>query len=143
MTRSRSSSSTTRCGSCQLPAWSPGLLASSGETSLPSRSTTRRQGLRPAWPRKRRGGEASEARHGTSREPRQAIADALLPLVELPGILLAGKRLYRRVFELYLSTSLGFADCYHVALMERWGSSEIFSFDTDFDRTPSIKRRDS
>ena len=79
----------------------------------------------------------------TYREPRSAIADALLPLIEMAGIILPGKRLYRRAFDLYRSTSIGFADCYHVALMERLGISEILSFDTDFDRIPGIKRRES
>ncbi len=73
---------------------------------------------------------------------RSDIADAVLPLVELSGIELPGKRIYRRVFELYLSTRLGFADSYHVALMERLGMTEVFSLDTDFDRVPGIQRRE-
>ena len=79
----------------------------------------------------------------TYRQPRDRIAEAILPLIDLPGIVLPGKRLYRRVFELYRTTPLGFADCYHVALMERLGITEILSFDTDFDRNPGIKRRES
>lgn len=77
------------------------------------------------------------------KQPKDRIAEGLLPLIELPGIMLHGKRLYRRAFTLYRSSSLGFADCYHVGLMEQHGISEILSFDTDFDRIPSIKRRES
>lgn len=78
------------------------------------------------------------------KQPRDRIADALLPLIELPGIILPGKRLFRRAFALYRSASpIGFADCYHAALMERLGITEILSFDTDFDRLPGIKRRES
>jgi predicted nucleic acid-binding protein len=76
------------------------------------------------------------------KQPRDRIAAGVLPLIELPGIILPGKRIYRRVFALYTSHSLGFADCFHVALMERWGLREILSFDTDFDDIPNIHRRD-
>ena len=80
-----------------------------------------------------------QRRHGHSRI---TITDAVLPLVELPGISLPGKRIYRRVFELYQQTPLGFADCFHVALMERLGASEVLSFDTDFDRISGLNRRE-
>ena len=76
-------------------------------------------------------------------QPRERIADAFLPLIEFPGIILPGKRVYRRGFALYRSSPLGFADCYHVALMEGLGIAEILSFDADFDRVPGIKRRES
>ena len=79
----------------------------------------------------------------TYKEPRERIAAVLLPLIELPGIVLPGKRTYRQVFALYLNMPLGFADCYHVVLMRRWGSTEVFSFDTDFDRITGIQRRES
>ena len=78
----------------------------------------------------------------TYRQSKTAIAEGVLPLLELPGISLPGKRLYRRVFEMYQQTSLGFADCYHVALMERLGLDEIISFDTGFDRITAIARRE-
>lgn len=77
------------------------------------------------------------------QQPRASIADALLPLIELPGILLPGKRAYRRVFALYRSTPLGFADCCHVVLMQRLKLTEILSFDTGFDKIPGIKRREA
>ena len=77
------------------------------------------------------------------KQPRDQIADAVLPLIELPGIVLPGKRQYRKVFTLYRTSPLGFADCYHVVLMQQLGISEILSFDTDFDRVPSITRREA
>lgn len=77
------------------------------------------------------------------KQPRDAIADAVLPLIELPGIVLPGKRQYRRVFSLYRSSALDFADCYRVILMQRSGISEILSFDTDFDRVPGVTRREA
>jgi predicted nucleic acid-binding protein len=76
------------------------------------------------------------------RLARTEIAAALLSLLELPGIILPGKGLYNRVFELYLSTGAGFAGCYHAVLMQRLGIDEVLSFDRDFDRLPGIVRRE-
>ena len=79
----------------------------------------------------------------TYKESPGRIADALLPLIGLPGIVLPGKRHYRKVFELYRQGPLGFADCYHVVFMQRLGIGEILSFDRGFDRIPGISRRES
>lgn len=76
------------------------------------------------------------------KQSRKRIAEALLPLIELPGIILPGKILYRRVFSLYATGSLGFADCYHVVLVQRLGITEILSFDTDFDHIPGVVRKE-
>ncbi|MBI2887837.1 MAG: PIN domain-containing protein [Chloroflexi bacterium] len=75
-----------------------------------------------------------------SGRPKSVIRDSLLPLIELPGIRLPGKRRLRRVFELYVDQNLPFADAYHVALMERLGLTAIATFDREFDRVPGIKR---
>jgi predicted nucleic acid-binding protein len=76
------------------------------------------------------------------QQPRSLIAAALLPLINLPSIVLPGKRSYRDTFHLYENGPLGFADCYHVVLMQRLGSSEIFSFDRHFDRVSGVTRRE-
>ena len=73
-------------------------------------------------------------------EPRSVIRDAVLPLLELDGILLPGKRLLRRTFALYVGSSLSFADAYHAALAERLAGGEIVSFDRGFDRIPGLRR---
>lgn len=73
---------------------------------------------------------------------RETIRDLLLPLIELPGLKLPRKRLYRRVFELYTSQPLDYVDAYHVALMERRGATTVFSYDRHFDRVPGIQRRE-
>src|SRR5215217_5902967 len=55
----------------------------------------------------------------TYREPRPRVRDIVLPLLLLPGMVLANKRRMRRAFRLYVAhPKLSFADCYHVALME-------------------------
>jgi predicted nucleic acid-binding protein len=75
------------------------------------------------------------------RQPKAAIRDALLPLIELPGIVLPRKRRYRKVFSLYVEGNLPFADAYHAVLMEQLNLTEIVTFDTDFDHIEGITRR--
>lgn len=74
------------------------------------------------------------------RQPKAAIRDALLPLIELTGIVLPGKRSLRRVFTLSVDRNLSFVDAYHAVLMERLKLTQIVSFDRHFDRIPGIQR---
>jgi predicted nucleic acid-binding protein len=71
---------------------------------------------------------------------RQRVADVLLPLIELPGLRIARKRLFRRVFELFATTALTYPDCYHAALVERSADRRVISFDRGFDRLPNVER---
>jgi predicted nucleic acid-binding protein len=71
---------------------------------------------------------------------RDAIRDLLLPLINLPGLKLPRKRLYRRIFDLYTGLPIDYIDCYHAALIERRRPPEIYSYDTDFDRIAGITR---
>jgi predicted nucleic acid-binding protein len=73
-------------------------------------------------------------------QPRAAIRDALLPLIELPGIILPGKRRFRKVFALYVDVNLPFADAYHAVLMQSLKLDSIVTFDRDFDRVAAIQR---
>ena len=72
--------------------------------------------------------------------PKAAIRDSLLPLLELPGIVLPGKRRFRTVFDLYVDLNLSFVDAYHAVLMRQLGLNEIVTFDKQLDRVPSVKR---
>lgn len=74
------------------------------------------------------------------RHSKDAIRDAVLPLIELPGIVLPGKRALRRVFDLYVDLNISFADAYHAVLMKRLALDEIVSYDKQFDRVPDITR---
>jgi uncharacterized protein len=76
----------------------------------------------------------------TYRQPKAAIRDALLPLLELPAIVLPGKRRYRRVFAFYVNLNISFADAYHAVVMQQLGIGEVVSFDADFDRVPGLTR---
>lgn len=79
----------------------------------------------------------------TYRQPREAVRNALLPILELPGIVLPGKRWLRPVFDLYEQQSrLSFADCYHAIAMKRLGLTTMYSFDEDFDRVPRVRRQE-
>jgi uncharacterized protein len=75
------------------------------------------------------------------RVPRSDIRDNLLDVLRLPGVVIPGKRSFRRVFDLYVSRrSISFADCYHAVMAQRLGVSDVVSFDRDFDRLPGITR---
>ena len=71
---------------------------------------------------------------------RSQIRDLLIPIIELPGIKLDDKRMYRRVFEVYATTPMDYTDAYHVALMEQRSLTSVFSYDKHFDRAERIER---
>jgi uncharacterized protein len=72
---------------------------------------------------------------------RTAIRDGVLPLLALRGVRLPNKRRYRRAFDLYVTLpALSFADCFHVAVMESRGLSELITFDLGLGRVPTITR---
>ena len=74
------------------------------------------------------------------RRSKAEIQSAVLSLIELPGIVLPGKRKFREVFALYVESNISFADAYHVVLMQQLGLSEMVSFDRDFNRIPTLQR---
>lgn len=74
------------------------------------------------------------------RRSREHIRDALLPIIELPGVTLRDKRSLTKVFDLYVDRKIPFADAHHAVLMERMGLKQIASFDEDFDKIPGIAR---
>ena len=76
----------------------------------------------------------------TYRLGKAAIRDQLLPILDMPGVILPGKRYFHRVFEIFVEANISFADAYHVVLMERLGLNEIISFDREFDRVAGITR---
>jgi predicted nucleic acid-binding protein len=73
-------------------------------------------------------------------QSKAAIRDDLLPLIELPGIVLPGKRRLRQVFDLYVELDLPFVDAYHAVLMKQLKLAEIVTFDKQFDRVSGIER---
>ena len=76
------------------------------------------------------------------RQPKTRIRDEVLSVLELPAIMLHGKRRLRRAFDLYVQYDIPFADAYHAALVEGCEPAAIISFDRDFDRIPGVQRRE-
>lgn len=74
------------------------------------------------------------------KQPKAAIREALLPLLELQGIELPGKRRLRRVFDYYVDHNISFADAYHAVLVESLGLDGVVSFDKGYDRIPGLRR---
>lgn len=85
--------------------------------------------------------EAAYTLEKTYRVPRHIIRDALQPILGLPGIILPGKRIHQRVFDLYVrEAGLSFADCYHGVLAMHLRLPTILSFDRKLDRVAGISR---
>lgn len=76
----------------------------------------------------------------THNVPRAILRNTLLPLIALPRLKLERKRLYPRIFELYVSSPIDYVDAYHAAMLEHYTQQHLFSFDTDFDKVPGLTR---
>ena len=77
------------------------------------------------------------------RQPRATIRSILVSLLALPQLVLPGKRRLRRAFALYVAyPALSFADCAHIALMERLQLVDLASFDRKMSRVPTINRQE-
>jgi uncharacterized protein len=71
---------------------------------------------------------------------RTDIAAKLPPLLRLPMLRLPNKKLYPRIFQLFTTTNLSYADCHTAALMESRGQPELYSYDEGFKKVPALKR---
>jgi predicted nucleic acid-binding protein len=74
------------------------------------------------------------------RRPKPLIRDSLLPLIDLPNIVLPGKQRFHQVFDYYVDLNVSFADAYHAVVLLHRGLDEVLSFDRHFDRIPGITR---
>ena len=79
----------------------------------------------------------SPRRYDLSRE---RIRELVESVIGLRGLRLPRKALYVRAFDLYCELNIDFADAYNAAYMEAHGLSEVYSYDTDFDRVEGIRR---
>ena len=68
------------------------------------------------------------------------IHDLLMPVIELSGLEITNKVLYREIFELYVKNRIDYIDAYNAVAMKKLGINEIFSYDSDFDRIAGLKR---
>jgi predicted nucleic acid-binding protein len=73
----------------------------------------------------------------------QDASARLRPLLMLRGLKLTHKRVYLRALDLFATHSaLDFEDALLVAHMEHDQETELYSYDTDFDRVPGITRQE-
>jgi predicted nucleic acid-binding protein len=71
----------------------------------------------------------------------EEIRQRLIPIINLRGLRLPRKKLYRRALDVYaLNTALDFEDALAVAYIEADGLTELYSYDRDFDRVPTVTR---
>jgi predicted nucleic acid-binding protein len=71
---------------------------------------------------------------------KESIRAALLPLIDLPGFVLPGKRRFHQVFDLYVDLDVSIAAAYHAVELLHRGLNEVTSFDRHFDRIPGVTR---
>lgn len=74
--------------------------------------------------------------------PRSAVQAHLTAIIRLKGLKLPYKKSYLRALDLYASKNVPFVDALIVAHMERTRISTVLSFDHDFDRIPTVVRRE-
>lgn len=71
---------------------------------------------------------------------RMRIAELLIPLVQLPHFHVNNRDIVIRALEIYGSIRIDFGDAMIVAAMQAAGATELYSYDTDFNRFPDIVR---
>ncbi len=76
----------------------------------------------------------------TGRLSHAQIAEFLRPLLSLPSVHMLDKQIWPRSLELFEIRRVDLADAHIMALIERDGNADVYSFDTDFDRIPGIRR---
>jgi predicted nucleic acid-binding protein len=76
--------------------------------------------------------------------PRDKIRNALIPLIELPdmimGRIVGGKARFRKILKYYIDLNISFADAYHVVTAEVMKIDAIISYDEGLSRVKTIKR---
>lgn len=72
--------------------------------------------------------------------PKKEIAEKLLPIFHLENVSLEHGKLLDNIFGYYVDKNISLTDAYNAALMEKKKVKKIYSFDSDFDKFPQIKR---
>ena len=72
--------------------------------------------------------------------PPERIRALLVPIINLRGLRVPSRRLYRRALDLYAAHHIDFEDALNLAHMEKQGIRVILSYDRHFDRIPGITR---
>lgn len=73
--------------------------------------------------------------------PRNDVADALIEIFNARGIVVENAQAVTRALQsLKIMGGLSFVDCYHLALTQELGITQIYSFDKKMDRFPDVER---
>ncbi len=76
----------------------------------------------------------------TYHAPRRVIREGIEAVISLRGLRLANKTLYLSALDGYVENNISFADAYNAAFMRSRRLSEIYTWDTDFDKIEGIAR---
>jgi predicted nucleic acid-binding protein len=74
------------------------------------------------------------------RFPRSRIVEGLRRLLNTPHIVVAEREALFATFALFEHYPIDFTDAYHAALLYTRDLDAVYSYDTDFDRLPGLKR---
>jgi predicted nucleic acid-binding protein len=72
--------------------------------------------------------------------PRGEIKEFLSPILDLRGLKLQDKEIYRQALAIYTQKKVSFADAFNAAFAIKKGIKEIYSYDKDFDKLEGIER---
>ncbi len=74
------------------------------------------------------------------KTPKATIREMVGDVLSLRSVQLAEKDLCVGALDLYVERNIAFADAYHAVWMQRAGLTEVYSWDKEFDRVPSLTR---
>lgn len=74
------------------------------------------------------------------RVPRSEIRQALTDLLSMRGLQIPNKSLWIDALSLFATQNIPFADAYNAVYLRSHGLSEIYSWDSDFDRIAGVTR---
>lgn len=76
----------------------------------------------------------------SNKLPKKEISEKLLPIFHLENAKLDQSSLIDTIFGYYVDKNISLTDAYNAALMLKKKIKQIYSFDSDFDKFPQIKR---
>ncbi|MEW5803618.1 MAG: PIN domain-containing protein [bacterium] len=71
---------------------------------------------------------------------KEEIKELLSPILDLRGLNLSDKGIYRQALDIYAQKKVSFADAFNAAFVIKKGVKEIYSYDKDFDKLEGIER---
>lgn len=74
------------------------------------------------------------------RVPKPRIKELLIPILRMRGLHLPSKTLCLDALDFFVEHNVPFADAFNAVYMKARGMSEVYSFDTDFDKIEGIAR---